>query len=813
MRRIIRCLLFMSLFFIFSFNVKAELSLTPLGKSGSFGMSFGGSCNPWNGWKGCYSGRPAAVRVTLVDKDGKKVANTRSVDFAYEDPTLNSDYSKKNDTVYSYYENHSYPSNLDGSALKGPDGNTYTSVDGKNKYKYSDLYSLYNDKVIYVSIPGGPNFTKEDGYLSFRKKIVDRKTFWYYDDGEKRNQKDFLYLFLYYSGYFRNYSDEDPNYSWNRVPALKNYFLVIEPTFFIRYNTTSGGGINSYKYGTSTELAKVIYGSSTNGAKYGLSSRVYKFACSLYTQKVDDSLSTITKNNICDSKRNVVKEGFDESQTQGKKLLDNGYGLGMDVIRLADMVVIGDTNFSFSICDSDKPGIVEFANNAYTNYEFFNNDYFMTIDNDDNSVHCYDYIKYDFSKTIEDLKLTRKTSTSFKPSRGYVTVVRTCLLPDFYDYDIDNDLKNYMKNDITLKIYNNEYKFKFVEEEKSDFYGSLESAYMWDFGYDIGPNGIGAVIWALDLEYELDEITIRKDAAVENGTGSIVFNNMGNTFGKSFSFLNAFMKTGDLNLTVSEFPSTLTLLNDRTKEFVNNNKGNFENASFSCDFNYTVEKSPDNNNIEFRVISLDNPFPARDGTSRIPGVNWLNNENKVFNYITNNRGIRGVTGTNDVSPEAMYTNDNIDPMYSFTLDAGTMAKIRSYNKTHSYFDGIKLKCNDDNRECYSEFLRNSDYFSDNNLTGACVLTYQNDKVRDEFSKLERTFSSESKKLEYWAVVDDTIYNKGEYNVEYDLNRNRFLDTEDSEVLYNIEKNTKFYTCANKTYKSGGPVNYSKGGSD
>ena len=156
---------------------------------------------------------------------------------------------------------------------------------------------------------------------------------------------------------------------------------------------------------------------------------------------------------------------------------------------------------------------------------------------------------------------------------------------------------------------------------------------------------------------------------------------MNDTFGKSFKFINAFVKSGDLNLTVGEFPTSLALLNDRTNEFVNNNKSNFENAKFSCEFNYTVEKSPDNNNIEFRIISLDNPFPARDGTSRIPGVNWLNTENKVFNYITNNRGIRGVEGSNDISPEAIYSSDSIEPMYSITLDAGIMTKIRSYSFT------------------------------------------------------------------------------------------------------------------------------------
>ena len=135
----------------------------------------------------------------------------------------------------------------------------------------------------------------------------------------------------------------------------------------------------------------------------------------------------------------------------------------------------------------------------------------------------------------------------------------------------------------------------------------------------------------------------------------------------------------------------------------------------ACNYSTTItDNDPFGDGIQFRVISLSNPFPARDGTSRLAGTNWLNDtENYVHTYIIDNRGayIR-----NEVdSSERVY---ELEPLYTLTLDAETMIKIREYNKTHTYAD-IDLTCEKGKgRMCISSFLRNKTILP--NVEGKCA---------------------------------------------------------------------------------------------
>ncbi len=116
-------------------------------------------------------------------------------------------------------------------------------------------------------------------------------------------------------------------------------------------------------------------------------------------------------------------------------------------------------------------------------------------------------------------------------------------------------------------------------------------------------------------------------------------------------------------------------------------------------------KTPGNgrNNIIYRVIDLNNPFPGKSGTTRDPGANWYYRTKSgkyliVQKYITNNRGVK----TNEVY-------DKANAMYHFVLDSKTIRAIREYNKKNPY-DDFTLECKaNGGRDCISKFIRDSQY--------------------------------------------------------------------------------------------------------
>lgn len=137
----------------------------------------------------------------------------------------------------------------------------------------------------------------------------------------------------------------------------------------------------------------------------------------------------------------------------------------------------------------------------------------------------------------------------------------------------------------------------------------------------------------------------------------------------------------------------------------------------------------DDVDLKFRVISLSYPFPAKDGKSRLPGLNWFDDENYVYKYITNNRNIQATkTSSTVVNPENIYLDK--EPLYTINLDAQSISKIRNYNKTKSY-DDINLECSD-GRQCYSTFLRDNGLIS----SGTCK-----DTKSDFYGCADKTYES------------------------------------------------------------------------
>ena len=225
------------------------------------------------------------------------------------------------------------------------------------------------------------------------------------------------------------------------------------------------------------------------------------------------------------------------------------------------------------------------------------------------------------------------------------------------------------------------------------------------------------------------------------------------------------------NTIIDEY--TKTIEQDGTTEKWTNNYKVVEKIGDSCSFLTRVKGEIDNEIAKFRVISLSNPFPARDGSSRMPGENWLHDkENNVYEYIQKNRG---------VTTEEVY---NKEPIYKVTLTPSDMVKIREYNKKNQY-GGDNLTCEKGTgRMCKSTFLHDKKYVS--NLEGTCA-----DFKREEITK----FNNEIIKLQKSGCSTSKCLKESQLKT-YDTNKDNMLTIADL-------KTAEFYSCADKTSKSGG----------
>lgn len=148
-----------------------------------------------------------------------------------------------------------------------------------------------------------------------------------------------------------------------------------------------------------------------------------------------------------------------------------------------------------------------------------------------------------------------------------------------------------------------------------------------------------------------------------------------------------------------------------------------EDAIFACSNTTTTQNDvTGKDNVVFRIISLDNPFPGnsvdvRDNTqinnkwnartnysagqspysntqstSRYPGENW-SSAVVVQDEILNARGAKG---------DKLYEKS---PLYTITLTPSQMKKIRDYNKNpNNPLSDFKLTCARGTDYCYSAFL-------------------------------------------------------------------------------------------------------------
>ena len=574
--------------------------------------------------------------------------------------------------------------------------------------------------------------------------------------------------------------------------------------------------------------------------------------------RIDGQLRKVTAKEIVERNRTTCNsiesfenalESYDNKSTTHPNLLlySTGTGFGVNVIDIKEILKSRIENFqkasctlNINSCTTDTNGsnvqpndnfVIEtkllntdgdifnciYPNNKTATTEEQLGQYVYHLGEGNNQLWCYDDIKYDFSKIKNILRdNTFYSNQLLEVPNGTLTVERTCYTTSstidktgYLDEVFKNDPGQYQDkfiiklNNQNLEFSRNINKYKtttdtYKLEKKCDRSGTnckyykYTSTFYYDYELKKSFDSPQLSVNIFDLELNnalsntnsIDFITkynnskvIKINNNIEEGTNSNkLMTEISNGYGLTNKMYN---KLSNQNI----YKSTI---NAKTDDEIEINRGTQKvsdlvsmsldlNRKKACTVTTTIE-SGSATNKQFRVISLSNPFPARDGTSRLPGENWLNSsENNVYDYIENNR---------NVSEEKIYQQE---PLYTITLDTQAMVRIREYNKSHNYSQ-YDITCETGTgRMCISDFLRNTKYI--NNLEGTCSsitpkeITNINKKIIDfensGCNQISQCMSYRKKDIE-----------------ELDANKDGYVTSDD---LLNAD----FYTCADKTSKSGG----------
>ncbi len=754
-------------------------------------------------------------RVTLVDKNGKRVSGTRSVDF----------YNPGNGNNISTYrlvygDKYLYRTSERSSVQ---DAN-YVSKDGLVRYGSSYIpFGKWQSTGLFADVEADENFREQ-----YIKNYENNKVFCL--NGEECNDKlDFLSLFLHLS----NYLSSSDNLFYNNTQKtieLLDYSIFIEHLYKI-------GGVNVY--GTGFEMYYDSGDPLTEKIRNQQALENFRFVCSSYSRSGPSELfenypsdyHECLENGMAYNGKIYIGNAGNWADLPGITLSTTAHGDVWDVYKgnvqkfkdVQDKIAVGVTTVmmkdvverppfesEMNLCNN---GIVSFKSNSNTKSnveegdEVFKKELFKTNNKVDDSqaLYCYDIATYNYSDTIESLGGIKALNTNIEPKPITATITRRCYNVNGSEKLADQISKDYNESIYIRNLYGNDYEFS--SSKCSDI-------------KTVSHNGVSVVSckinYSLSNSITLSRFSINRNLLNKENTAYIDFSNYKERFGASNKLINEILNNGISLPSINFFREDKFIEIDEYKYRLTS--PSLSGDSGKCSFNYTIEADESmlssNSNFKFRVISLDNPFPARDGTFRMPGLNWLSStDNNVFEYITNNRGIRYVTKSNDVSPEEMY--NKVEPMYTVTLTPSTMIKIRNYNKKYAYdsmyqsmsadvtsHGAYKLECNyhdlgngdiGNGRECYSTFLRK--YINDS-MGGVCYLS------PSELNKDVTGYKKDLSPLLYILNSSSTSY-----SIDYDLNKNNRNDALDWYILQpeNRGKNIQYYTCANKTFLSGGPI--------
>ena len=730
-------------------------------------------------------------RLTLVDQDGTKVNNTKSVDYKYNNDTKT---HKMSGTELTNTINNSL-----GYRYKFGDNGEKTQM---------DVYKVKLAQGYYYNLWNGTQYSDMVNDFQAIIKNKDLKQFGIEDN--TTGNFSFLTMFLYHCGYLEYekglHDIDDPEWATKRQAIVNNkYYLLIEPIF-------KTGGEYTVR-GTSQEMSDYL--NSLPTVQYSLMADFTdKMATIIHTTLAEIRSQVFAKNLITIE---TIPIGNTDAQTRQKWTTiaspNSIYGLGVlkisswfpttteEVYKYFSSNICDDTTdtykneqSSFKMINDFETG-TDFARAARAGYKFKKYDV-----NANGEIYCYDNVIYDFNKLMTDLNNTTALVES-KPliPSGQLIVERKCMV-NVQNYSAAKsflaDFSSYENQEIPLKVYNTNIKLK---KQTSDIKID-ESKINVSF---IATDGLYTATATITYGYTENESRVYVSNNYGDETATIDLSNV--SFGYS----------EDLKKQIEDNP-TLTLSNDG---YTFKTTFNQEGTTKVCPFKTPVETpkittttvtkekytTPD---IQFRTIDLDNPFPARDGSSRLPGTNWLGKDNYVRAYINYNRGVRG----NEVYEK--------EPLYKITLTPSNMVKIREYNKENDYSNiNNELVCTDENNTaCLSPFLISNRYIEYDNKDGLCSrkkLETEGTGLKIDPNGIKDTNSNTL--ANNITTIYDVISNNNDngvnvFNYNYsndqlklDFNDDKILTLRDAYIYDFADKTTSFYTCADKTYENSGYI--------
>ncbi len=460
-------------------------------------------------------------------------------------------------------------------------------------------------------------------------------------------------------------------------------------------------------------------------------------------------------------------------------------------------------------------------------------EYIYHVGEGNNQLWCYDDITYDFSNLKKYLKdNTFTTNQLMEIPKGKLKVERTCyatsenmentgyleqvFVADPAEYQT-NFIFNFNNKELIFERNTNKYKdeaenYKRESEctkgrrnDQCEYKNKYTSTFYYDYELkdSFSGNQLNINISNLSLNNDIkntnsiefitqyqDSKVLRVDNSFSDGTYT---NKLSTQLTNGYGLTNKMY-----NKLLSKTTNKKTINNNTDDEIeinrLDNNKVsetlqiNFEqNRKKTCNVETTINQTPTNGptqipNTMFRVISLTNPFPARDGTSRLPGYNWLSKtDNNVYTYIENNRNIK--SENKDAGAEAIYQKE---PLYTIALTPSTMVKIREYNKSHTYSD-FDMTCeNGTGRMCIDNFIRDNKYLPSIEGTCSSINAKEITNINNRIIEFEKSGCNNYAQC---MTMKQSIVN------ELDFNKDNYVTSDD---LLNAD----FYTCADKTALSG-----------
>lgn len=727
-----------------------------IGIDGNYSSSAAGGVASGGG-NGVWQVAPQNIefRVTLVDSDGKKVDNTKSIDYGYNGGVNNNTVKEANNINRGY---------------------KYKYGDNNGNY---DSYRLNLVNTVY-SYYGYTNFINE------YKQIIKNRTKKFGIENGSTGKYDFLTMFLYHCGYLSHNSGEpyydidDAHWKEKKIDiSEKKYFLLIEPIYsFNLYGTIHRG--------TAKELANYLL--SLGYIPYNLMS-AFTYTMGMGMRTTVSEAKAIKFKRIKKDNVYFVSSGASNNKVyeEWNAIANDDYGNGIGVLSITAMISTPeleniDVNVKMDYCPTeetgDNNGIVKFEIvKGFTTYENFQNlvnaGYKLKKYNSANSqIYCYDDVTYDFSEIIETLnKLEFKVHSYIQIPKGTVTVNRHCAV---YSPSVEYDTAK-----TTFLNMFNEYENQYILLNLFN-----KSIYINKINTDIHID-----------ESKLNNI-IGKKRGIYNTTATITFgyneNNSKLYIGKNAADASAYIDLS--NVTYGYSNDLKKQLTDKAvfkyDKYIFTTHVDSGSENYTCAFKTDVTDISSNDMIKFRTISLNNPFPSRDASSRLPGSNWLGADNYVRTYINHNRGVNG---------SEVY---NKEPIYTITLTPSQMIKIREYNKKHNYSD-LDLNCvGENNTSCLSNFLRTT--IDKKNITGSCMIN--SDNIISDPNGIAK-FDKDNLVNKINSIKEEStlnhFYTSEELNM--DFNKDGLLTLRDAYIYDNASKTTNYYTCADKTYENSGYI--------